>query len=465
MQSSVEIAESVRAGQVSAVEIVQSCLDAIDAKNAKVNAFIYLDRESALASAREIDAGVHRGEDPGPLAGVPFGIKDLRDDCRGMPRTDGSLFLKDSPPAAEDTVHIARLKAAGAIPLGKVASAEFGMDGVTHTRAYGTTRNPWDLTRTPGGSSGGSAAAVAAGLAPFCTATDGGGSTRCPAGYTGLAGLKPSHGRIPRSDGSSDRSCLGALTTTVRDTARYLDAVAGPHECDRMTLPPPTIRYEEIIDTLDVAGLRAAWSPDLGYAPVEPDVVEQAEKTAMRLVDAARLTLFSERVQLTNTYLATNMLLTEPFVLFLEAEGILPARIDELSPGPRYFVERSRRLTPTERFDAMQQEKQLLRELGSLFSRIDVLLTPTNSCGAYAAEGPLPEVIAGRDASATHAEPFTMLANLGWNPSISVPAGLTREGLPVGLLITTRRHRDDIALRLARILEEIQPWPRHAPGW
>ena len=182
-------------------------------------------------------------------------------------------------------MHIARLRAAGAVPVGMVASAEFGMDGVTHTLAFGTTRNPWNLERTPSGSSGGSAAAVAAGMVPLATASDAGGSIRCPAHYCGLVGLKPSHGRIARDDGASDRATLGALTTTVADTARYLDVVAGPHLADRMSLPAPTVRYESAIETLETAGLRAAWSLDLGYAPVEPEVAALVEAAARRLVE------------------------------------------------------------------------------------------------------------------------------------------------------------------------------------
>jgi len=465
MRSVTDTASAVASGTLKAEVAVEECLSAIERNNARVNAFVYVDAEGARADAREVDRLIGRGEVPGPLAGVPFGVKDLRESCARMPRRNGSLFHADDPPETKDSVFIARLRAAGAIPLGKVATAEFGMDGVTHTLAHGTTRNPWNLSRTPGGSSGGSAAAVAAALAPFCTAGDAGGSTRSPAGYTGTVGLKPSLGRIPRSDGFGDRSCPGVITTTVRDTARILDVAAGPDDGDRMTLPAAGVCYEALIENLDVRGLRAVWSEDLGFAPVEPEVAEIAHAAALRLAQAGSLHVLDERVRFTNVYMAANMHLTRRFAAELEQRGILPSQIQLLSPGPRLFVERAARFSAAQAFEALELEKRLEQEIAAFFRGADVLLTPCHSTPAFAAEGPLPERIAGKDASETHGDSYPMLANIGWNPSISVPAGLTADGLPVGLLITVRRHRDDIALRLARLLETAAPWPRHAPGY
>lgn len=463
MNSAIEIADAVRRGELRAVDVVAESLRRIEAHNGAVNAFVYVGADLAMQQAEAIDAAVARGEDPGPLAGVPFGVKDLREAVKGMPCTQGSLFHIDDAPATADTVHVARLRTAGAIPLGMVASAEFGMDGVTHTLAHGTTRNPWNLERTSSGSSGGSSAAVAAGMVPFCTASDGGGSTRCPAGYTGTVGLKPSHGRIPRRDGFNDRACPGAITTTVADTARYLDVVAGPDDGDRMSLPAPECRYETAVESLDVGGLKAVYSTDLGFAPVDPEVAAITRAAAQRLIAAAALVELNRPANFTNIYMDANMAMTRMFASTLELRGILPDQIDKLSPGPRWFVEKSMSFTQTQVFDAAEKEKQLEQELAAFFASADILLCPCHAVPAYAAEGPLPELIDGRDASQTHAEPFTMLANVGWNPSISVPAGMTREGLPVGLLITVRRHRDDIALRLAHILEQAAPWPLTAP--
>ena len=227
MRTPIEIATSVRRREISAVEVLESCLSAIDAGNPALNAFVHLDPDLALRAAQAVDAQVAAGADPGALAGVPIGVKDL-EDCAGMPTSHGSLLFKGRPAVAEDSVHVARLRAAGAVPVGKTAAPEFGTPAFTSTRAWGTTRNPWDLSRTPGGSSGGSAAAVAGGLVPMCTASDGGGSTRIPAAFCGLVGLKPSFGRIPHPDNSPGQTATyGALVTTVADCARHLDVVAG----------------------------------------------------------------------------------------------------------------------------------------------------------------------------------------------------------------------------------------------
>ena len=195
MKTVVELADAVRSGKLRATDAVADAFARIRARDGKINAFVFLDETAAMDQAKAVDARVARGEDPGPLAGAPFGVKD-NEFVAGMPTRRGSLLCKDALPEPEDSVHIARLRRAGGIPIGKVAMSEFGLDGVTHTIAHGTTRNPWRLDRTSSGSSGGSSAAVSAGMVPFCTGSDALGSIRCPAGFTGLVGLKPSKGRI-----------------------------------------------------------------------------------------------------------------------------------------------------------------------------------------------------------------------------------------------------------------------------
>jgi len=461
MRTVVEVADAVRAGELKATEILDECLDAVTARNDQLNAFVHLDPDAARSAAQAVDEAVARGEDPGTLAGVPFGVKDL-EDCAGMPTSHGSLLYKGRPPVAEDSAHVARLRAAGAVPIGKTAAPEFGVTAFTHTKAWGTTRNPWDLSRTPGGSSGGSAAAVAAGLVPFSTASDGGGSTRIPAAFTGLVGLKPSYGRIPHERAApSETSCYGALTTTVRDAARHLDVAAGPDRKDRASLPPPTVNYERAIDELDVGGLRALWSPDMGYAVVVPEVEEIAAAAADALIKAASLRAVDRPFSPTSpmrTWLSAG---AADMWLDLE-EGMWPGCADELTGLVRASLRRTAAWTVPQYARALRHRQQLEEEVADLFGDIDVLLTPTTAMAAYAAEGPLPMEIEGKDARRSGPVPFTMLANLCWSPSISVPAGVTREGLPVGLQIMVSPHADEVALRLAHILEQTRPWPRLA---
>ena len=454
-ETAIEIAESVRAGERKAVEVLDRCLEEVAAGNERLNAFVHLDEGRARAAAEAVDDAVARGADPGPFAGVPFGVKDL-DHCEGMPTSHGSLLFVGQE-AAADSIHVARLRAAGGVPIGKTAAPEFGTLNFTKTKAWGITRNAWDPSRTPGGSSGGSAAAVAAGLVPVATASDGGGSTRIPAGFSGLVGLKPSHGRIPDPSPSGSQTAVhGMLTATVADSARHLDITAGPHDDDRLSLPSVGTRYEELIDTLDVAGLRARWSVDLGFVEdVDPDVARLAEAAATALVGAAGLDLDGGEVRLTDpvrTWLSSGAM----DLWFSIEEDMWPGAADDLTRYSRDTLESTFDYPIRKYARAVRRRHQLSIDASRLFAEVDVLLTPTTALPAFAAEGPPP--------GGAMATPFTMLANLCWNPSISVPAGLTPDGLPVGLQITVPRHRDDLALRLARIFEQAQPWPRHAPA-
>src|SRR3989440_1712274 len=341
MRSVIETAEAVRQGELKASEVLDECLARIQAGAPKLNAFVHVDPEGAALAASAVDAAVADGRDPGPLAGVPFGVKDL-EDCAGMPTSLGSLLFKGRPAVDADSVHVARLRAAGAVPLGKTAAPEFGTTCYTSTKAWGTTRNPWDPEMTPGGSSGGSAAAVASGMVPFCTASDGGGSTRIPAAFSGLVGLKASYGRIPHERSApSETSCFGALTTTVRDAARHLDVTAGPDDKDRASLPPPTTSYERAIEELDVAGIRAMWSPDMGYAVVVPEVAELTRAAAETLVEAAGLQVV-ERPFSPSSPMRT-WLSAGAVDLWMELEdGMWPGRADDFTGLVRASLRRAR---------------------------------------------------------------------------------------------------------------------------
>lgn len=458
MESVLSIAQSVRRGERSAVSVLESCLAEIRERDPDLNAFAFLCEDVAYAAAQAVDAAVARGEDPGLLGGVPFGVKDL-EDCRGMKTTQGSVFLLDTPPKTEDSIHVARLRAAGAVPVGKTNAAEFGMDGATANRPYGVTRNPWKLEMTPGGSSGGSSAAVAVGMVPFATSTDGGGSTREPAAFTNLIGLKPSHGRIPKNGGFSNWSVHGVLTRSVAETARCLDVTAGPDDLDRQSLPAVDYRYEEVIEQLDVGGLRAVFSPDHGYAVVDPEVVEIAAAAARRLIAAAGLVAVEEPFHPTNVLRHWAAIMLHNIEQDFTEQGMLPDRFDELSDKVQFLLRHMRERAPEINLKASWNAiYQLERDAAAFFRRNDLLMTPATACPPYPAAQVSVDVIDGRDATESGVEPFGMLANVCWNPSISVPAGFTASGLPVGLQITARRHRDDIALRLARILEQTQPW-------
>jgi aspartyl-tRNA(Asn)/glutamyl-tRNA(Gln) amidotransferase subunit A len=464
MDTVIAVAEAVRRGERKAVDVLDEALARIDAANPALNAFVHLDPDLARRAAERVDERVANGEDPGPLAGVPFGVKDL-EDCAGMPTSHGSLLYKGRPPVEEDSIHVARLRAAGAVPVGKTAAPEFGATCYTHTKAWGTTRNPWNPERTSGGSSGGSASAVAAGLTPFCTASDGGGSTRIPASFSGLVGFKASYGRIPHPRAAvSQTSVFGALTTTVADAARHLDVAKGPDDRDRTSLPPTDTVYERVIEALDVQGLRAAWSPDMGFAVVEPEVGALAEEAAMDLVKAAGLKLVDRP-----------MAFTDPIKVWLTAgavdlwqdieKGMWPERRDDFDSFVRYGLASSETITVGRFARFMRYREKLEEEVAELYDDVDVVLTPATAVPAFKAEGPMPTEINGQSVFPAMVVPFTMIGNLCWNPAASVPAGVTADGLPVGLQVMCRRHADDVVLRLARIFEQAQPWPRLAPAY
>ena len=457
MRSVIEIAQSVRSGRDTAVSVLEEFVDRIEQGNPRLNAFVYLDFKSALDAAKVIDQRVAGGEDPGPLAGVPIGIKDL-EDCAGMPTGKGSLLEDGDTPKKADSIQVARLRAAGAIPVGKTTTAEYGMDSATYTRACGITRNPWNPDLTPGGSSGGSSAAVAGGLIPLATGTDAGGSIRKPAAYTGIVGLKPSHARIPKEGGFAVWSTRGALTRDVLATARFLDVAAGPDDRDRQSLPAFDGSFEHAADHLDVAGLRAVYSPDIGYAVVEPEVEAIARSAAQKLIALADLDEVRQPVKLTNIYNAWGAVMLGPLHQNWVKAGIWPDKADLLSEAVCELMHLIEDHGEIDYAAAWEEIYQLERDVAELFLSTDLLLTPATACRPQAADRTMPSELDGRDISSIGVEPFGAFANGCWNPSISIPAGMTRDGLPVGLQITCRRHRDDVALRLARMFEQVQPW-------
>jgi aspartyl-tRNA(Asn)/glutamyl-tRNA(Gln) amidotransferase subunit A len=355
--------------------------------------------------------------------------------------------------------------------VGKTAAPEFGTVQYTRTKAFGVTGNAWDPLRTPGGSSGGSAASVAGGLVPIATASDGGGSTRIPAAYSGLVGMKPSYGRIPSPTADpSQTAVFGVECVTVADAARHLDVTAGPDDRDRTTLPPPPVNYEAVIEQLDVSGLRVGWSSDLGFAVVDPEVNDLSRGAAEALAARAGVELVDIDVHLTDP--VRTWLTAGAMTLWLEIdeEQHYPDRLDDLTPWVATSLKATYERPLRTLVKPLRRRLQLDADCAQIFGDVDVLLTPTTATTAFAAGGPPPTTIAGEDleerfgpAAGAMSVPFTMLANLSWNPACSVPAGLSSEGLPVGLQIMGRRHEDHVVLRLARLFEQAQPWQRHAP--
>ncbi len=463
-----QLAEDVRHGRLSPTALVQSCLSRIDALNPTLNAFVALRRDDALEEAAALQRAIVAGKRLGPLAGLPVGVKDL-EDVAGLPTTYGSVPFKDYRPV-KDSVQVARLKAAGAIIVGKTNTPEFGYTALTKNLLFGVTRNPWNVERTPGGSSGGSSAAIASGMVPLVTASDGGGSIRIPACYVGAFGLKPTLGRIPVGPLIAapapmlswiDTVCYGPLTRTVRDAALFLDVVAGPDPADPETLPAPGISYVDTLEALP-ARLRIAVSPGLGYARVQHDVWREVEAA----IDVFRR--LGHRVEVIDDVFP-DLGVEWALVSAAENYGVLGEETIERHRGDwgRAFYEglqRGKEIGPEFIARAQRKRAALHAVLARIFAEYALLLTPTLPTEAFRAAGPFPDAIDGVPiTSALGAVAFTYPFNFSGHPAASVRAGFTDAGLPAGLQIVGPRFRDDLVLQASYAYEQVRPWNDHWP--
>jgi aspartyl-tRNA(Asn)/glutamyl-tRNA(Gln) amidotransferase subunit A len=446
----IETAERVRSGEMSACDTVERALALVEAGNPELNAFVHVDGERALEWAAEVDRSVARGLDPGPLAGVPMGVKELQA-VAGWPFAMGSTLYADRI-ADHTCTLVSRAIAAGAVPIGVTASPEFGRASYTASTLHGITRNPWNTDLTPGGSSGGSAAAVAAGMVPVATGTDGAGSLRIPASYCGLVGFKSTYGLVPRGPrhrGVGDNDHYGVLTRTVADTARFLDCVCGVDHHDRASLPAPSPGFEKLLQTTDLTSLRVAFTPTLGGAPCDPEVAGVAESAAERFLDATGAVRVDADVRIDSACGAAFRTLTAP-----DAYAQVGSRADDpdVHPAVRRYVEAAAALDVEALVQAHDARARLVADLAAAFETFDLLLTPATTVPAFAAGGPMPTEIAGRVVDHWGALAATFPFNLTGQPAVSVPAGMAG-GAPVGLQIVGRRHADATVLAAAAALE------------
>jgi aspartyl-tRNA(Asn)/glutamyl-tRNA(Gln) amidotransferase subunit A len=460
--SALDLATRIRTKDVSPVEVMEAVLRRIEAINPRVNAFCALAADQARAAARDAEVAVMKGEPLGPLHGVPISLKDMIF-TRGMRTTGGSRLLADLVPE-HDSVPVARLKVAGAIVIGKTTTSELGHKAITTSPLFGVTRNPWDLSRTPGGSSGGAAAAVASGLGPIALGGDGGGSVRIPASFCGLVGFKPSYGRVPEYPsfpGWDNFGHLGPLARTVRDAAAVLDAVAGGDDRDPVSLPREAGSYVEACER-DVRGLHVAWSADLGYARVDPVVQALCENAAAEFEENLGC-----HVEVVNPLWEN---LEEPFVTMLSAQ-LHAAWGDQVSeheadadPSFVRLLARGATVTTREYLRARARVQEFWQEALQFLQRFDLLLTPTVSVLPFAADGKPPREIDGEAISVLGWMPFTYPFNATGQPAASVPAGWTAENLPVGVQIVGQRHADATVLAACAAFEAASPWSERRPS-
>jgi len=457
------LAHLIRHKQISPVEVTQACLARMAALDPQLQAFCTPTPELALSQAHAVERAVMRGEPLGPLAGVPVAIKDLI--LTAGIRTTSSSFAYEHFIPEEDDIAVARLKAAGAIILGKTNASEFGYSASGHGPLFPPTRNPWNPALTPGGSSAGSGAALAAGMCPLALGSDGGGSIRIPAALCGVFGMKASMGRVPvypscrdeRYPGVSSWETLehvGPMTRTVADAALMLAVMAGPDQRDRHSLPAGDTDWLAAPHG-ELKGLRIGYSADWGYAPVDPQV--------RAVVDAA-VRVFED--ELGCIVEAADPGFADPqdaFAALIALDSDLTGMRqmmdtlgERMSPHLRAFLQR--RWTAEEFTDALRVRKQVANSLARYMQRYDLLLTPTSPVAAFPVEHHGPASIAGRSVSPGQWLAFCAPLNLSGQPAASVPAGFTADGLPVGLQIVGRHLDDALVLRASAAFEAVRPW-------
>ncbi len=459
-----ELADDVRAGKLKAVDLLDYFLARVARFNEELNAFCFLDVDQARTDAAAIDAAVARGEDPGVWAGVPMGVKELVA-VEGWPDTHASMLYRDAI-ADHTATEAARLRAAGAVLVGLTTSPEYGSVNWTRTYLHGVTRNPWNAERTPGGSSGGSAAAVAAGMMPICTGSDGGGSIRIPSAYSGLFGFKVSFGRVG-DNGHFDcglTSVPGPICRSVRDAARYVDAIAGPTDVDPTSLPKPP-SYEDALLSGAAAkrlrGLRAAWSSTLGFAVCDPEVEKRTHEAALALAADAGIEMVDVDFHLRQPGRAWSILSNIDV-----SANHLDAYIgsdEDVTPVSKAGFESIQHMNSDQILHAQRRRWELLRAIADVFDEVDLILTPTTATTAFKAEGPPPMEIAGQRVGGMGSVPYTAPFNISGMPAVSIPVGTSVDGLPVGLQVVARRHEEELVLACGALAEQNRPWQKFAP--
>lgn len=460
--SATELARAIKRKKVSPVEVTRAVVAQIEKLNSTLNAFVLITAEQALKDARAAERALMRKNVTlGPLHGVPFSTKDVVA-TKGLPTTFGSRLFSDNV-TDEDAPIVARLRAAGAIQIGKTNTPTLGWLGSTHNLLFGPTRNPWNIALTPGGSSGGAAAAIATGMGPLAIGTDAGGSIRIPASFSGIYGIKPSFGRIPmyRPSPAWSIAHVGPMTRTVADAALMLTVCSGPDARDQYSLPAEkNMDYVKALKG-SLKGVRVAWAADLGFTKaLDPEVRTICERAAKRFRE------FGCRVEeITPNWPSPQ----GPWEIMFGASlatrlaSYVPERAADLEPGLVEIINSALTWPATHYVQAWFDRLAWNLHVQQLFEKYTLLLTPTLPCQPFAAELDNPPEIASITIGRYDWLPFTFPFNLTGNPAASVPCGFTKDELPVGLQIVGRRFDDATVLQASAAFEAAYPWAERKP--
>jgi len=453
--SATDLMAAYRSGDLSPVRATEDALERIEKFDGQVNAFVLVDRESALASARESEARWQNGTATGLLDGVPMSIKDVLL-TENWPTLRGSYTIDDAGPWTMDSPAVDRVREQGAVLLGKTTTPEYAWKVVTDSRRYGATGNPWNPAMTSGGSSGGSATAVGLGMGALSLGTDGGGSVRIPAAFTGTTTIKPTYGRVPHSPASpfGTLAHVGPMTRTATDTALLLDVIAGFDARDPWALAASEHSSMSMLG-LGVAGLRIAASPTLGYATLHPEVAAAFETATRAFAE------LGARVEQADPGFADPV---EDFqVLWFSGAAKVVEHLDtsQIDPGLAEVAERGARYSALEYLGAMSARNELGALMGAFHAQYDLLLTPCLPIPAFEVGQEVPT--GWHDSRWTSWTPFTYPFNMTQQPAASVPCGFTEDGLPIGLQIIGARHDDGRVLAAAHAFQQVTDWHLRRP--
>ena len=458
-----QLAQAIRSRQVSSVEVTEHFLRRIERLDSQLNAYLTLVPDQALADARAADDVVARGWATGPLHGVPISIKDL-ELSKGIRSTMGSYLFRDRVPDM-DSIVVERVKAAGAIVLGKTNTPEFGQSGTTENKVSDPSRNPWNTNHSPGGSSGGAGAALAAGLCTIATGSDGGGSIRIPASFSGVFGIKPTQHRVPRYGGygrpaANHFSQSGPMSRTVADTALLLQVLAGPDSRDPNSIKETPPDFSAGLGR-GVEGMRIAWSPDFGYAGVDPEVAAITARAAR---------VFEELGAIVED---APLHLEDPFDSFFDVFStatytsyghLLEEHRDEFSPPALHSLNHAATVSGAQLSSAIAHVDRLGRQMEDFFESYDLLLSPTMATPALEI-GTRPSVIGGKEVDPQWGFlPFTYPINMTGQTASSVPCGFSSGGLPIGLHIVGPRRSEAKVLQASAAFERARPWADKIPA-
>lgn len=457
------LAGAVRAGRATAAELVAEAQSRIDQRDGGLNAVVArCDAEAELAAA-QVDAAVAEGRDPGPLAGVPVLVKDL-EDVAGMVTTQGSLLFVDAPPASAHGTVPGRLAKAGAVIVGKTNLPEFATDGYTDNLVFGATGNPWRPEYSPGGSSGGSAAAVASGMVPIATATDGGGSIRIPAAFCGLVGIKPTHGVIGRWPAPDwiDMSTEGPFATSAADLALLWRVMSGRVDGDPGSVPASKL------GSIGDARPRGVFVVDRFAADATlPENVRAPFDVAVQQMGSL---LGVEPQHITARDLCGDVDVDDDWFTIATAEHVarfgrewVQRSLEQMHPAARGFMEWGLVIDVDQYLAARRRRFLLVRSLDALLGDDGILLSPVNAAAAWLADG---RMNADDEPGILPPDVFnTPYTNISGHPTLSLPAGVTEVGIPFGLQVAGPRWRDEMLLDLALRWEAQYPWQPLAPGY